>query len=265
MTTTRRRTIDSTQQRDWIASVPRERASLLTELWLRDGIDVQLTDDVIWLRGSVVDDSLLVALRRIADCERFDVDASGRLVPFGLRVPVDVAPEGKWTPLRAAISLKSPLRSVPAECSQLIPLSLNHGGSAGEANVLALSFAAWRAYVEVAPQVRLQSLTFAVSNAEQVVVRGLPLPSLRGQTFVEVDGVALPSGWTLGRAVSRTTVRRLCGARSTDDFLLLSVDADGLVSRVERIAEACFVAASRSAVRLTEAQFAEEFSESRDG
>ena len=91
--------------------------------------------------------------------------------------------------------------------------------------------------------VRLASLQFAADEQRALVI-GHPLPPLPGTRLAIVENVAVPLGWTWMPSLSPTDVRTILDAG--DDFVLWLPEEP-----IEFIAKNSFVAASRSAVRLT--------------
>ena len=131
----------------------------------------------------------------------------------------------------------------PHPLASLADLPRGGGRNESEASGLLLDVRTWARYAENASAVRLSSLQFA-ADEQRVLVIGRPLPPLPGTRLAIIEDVAVPLGWTWTPSLSPKDVRTILGA--DDDFVLWLPDQP-----VEFIAENSFVAASRSAVRLT--------------
>ncbi len=235
----------------WAASVPRNALSSLGVLRLDKGILCREHGGRVWLRGEHKNDTLDRSLRCLPGVDRYGLLDDGRLVHADSgRVPVGRLPAGEWTPIAEFIGVEIPPPALPGECGRA-RLALARSKRVAEANVLVTALAAWRRWVSRAPAVRLGVLRFAVSTTGDALVRGSPLPPIRGRRFVETSGVAVPAGWTWTPAVDAETLRELL---ALDDGDLALLDGEAAAPRVALISAARFERATRSAVRLTEAR-----------
>ena len=114
----------------------------------------------------------------------------------------------------------------------------------GAPNLLAVTLDEWAGYAATAPETRLSKLTFAASD-EVALIRGLPLPPIPGQTWIEENGIALPSGFRLDPPVSPDVLRNALEVTG-GDLVLFYPDGE-----IDRIALENFVPASRVSVRKT--------------
>jgi len=119
------------------------------------------------------------------------------------------------------------------------------GGVEVESNVLLVPIQLWVQFGIHASRARLDPLRFAVSGDGLAAVRGVPLPPLPGTRFVERDGVALPAGQRLCPAVPAAVIRQVLQL-ADGELALLWPD------RYEVLADDCFVAATRSALRASQ-------------
>lgn len=238
----------------WAATLPKLAASHLGPLRLLPRIEVCPQADAIWLRGDDLE-AIDAKLRGLPGAARYRRLADGQLVAVDERVPSARLPEGDWRPLAEWLSCALPAAVWPGVSPPAARLRLVRSESPAEANLLLVGLDAWRAYVDTAPLVRLERLSFALDAARRVLVRGTPLPPLAGKRFVERGGVAVPVGWQWEPAVEVDVLR-----------ILLALDAEepdgsgGLGEMVvfttpecdyERIAVDAFARATRSAVRLS--------------
>ena len=118
-------------------------------------------------------------------------------------------------------------------------------------NVILTNVRDWSVYGADAPQVRLDRWHFAAAGDGRVVVRGVPLPPLAGENFVEEHGIGIPAGWKCYPEVPTQVLRSVFQVDNQDLVLLCQDDTH------ERIRGSCFVRASRSAIRLTAREYAD--------
>jgi hypothetical protein len=230
----------------WAVAVPLKQAAATAPLRTVPGIEVCVTDDRLWLRGTQWTDDLDRSFRKILGAERFHQKTDGQLVPWSRILPTARLPDGAWRSLSTWLQPVLPTTVYPSTIGKQAALHLVRTYVERDANVLRVDTHAWRNYAATAPRVRLLHLAFAVSEDGQVVIRGLPLPPLQGAQFVEVNGIAAPTGWTWTPALDAASLRQSIGI--TDGGLAMFT----LEGTCDVIEADNFVRATRSAVRLTE-------------
>jgi hypothetical protein len=229
----------------WAVCLPRAAAATLGPLRRLPGVTVHETQEEVWLQGAGADEALERSLRALPGARRFAVLADGQLLEAGNRVPYGLLPGGAWQPLAQWLEVRLDAAGLAGRVTERVPLYLVRSVLVREANVLLVSLCEWGEYAREAAQVRLERWSFAVSGAGAVVVRGEPLPPLPGQRFVEVEGVAVPAGWTWEPAVEAAVLRDVLGLRG-NDLALLHPEGTWDHMRGDH-----FVRASRSAIRLS--------------
>ena len=231
----------------WAARLPEEEAAGAAKLRLIAGVEVCAAGDGVWLRGPALDAGLARALRGLPGAERFRVDERGRLTRIGKRLPSGALPGGPWQPIAGWMTPRPQSASRPAAAGGFTRarLALIRSGAPAEAGALLLALADWSRWALAAPEIRLQPLRFAVSETDEVLVVGTPLPPLPGKRFVNHDGVLVPAGFTWDPPVDAAELRAIHGASIGDVLLLDGGDAHPLVEG------SAFVRATRSAVRLS--------------
>ena len=228
----------------WAISLPLEEATWLGPLRCRGEIEVCPQADAVWLRGPAGYDALELKLRALPG-RRFEILPDNQLLPHGSTVPSGYCPSGPWLVLRKWMSLAIPTAALSGTIGNKLELRLVRGGQVREANVLRTTAAVWRRYASEAPQVRLESLAFAVSEQGHILVRGTPLPPLEGERLVEQEGIAIPAGYTWEPALDSIVIRGALRLPSGDLGLF---QADGFWDRVRG---EDFVRVTRSAARLS--------------
>jgi hypothetical protein len=246
----------------WAALLPTASAPYLATLRRTEGIEVCEQPGSIWLRGGDLElvNSQLCGL---PDARRFRCLADGQLVAVDHLVPSGVLPECEWTALAKWLTCTLPPTIWPGSTPAGAALRLVRASTPVEPSLLLLALREWQAYVAMAPQVRLERLSFALDSAGRVLVRGRPLPPLDGRRFAEFDDIAVPVGWHWQPAVGAATLRELLGLNARDDDprkqqggLALFTSED---CAWEHIPMQAFVQVTRSAVRLS-AEAANELS-----
>jgi hypothetical protein len=231
--------------RRWAVRVEKTEVDSVQKLRLAEGAEICEQAEDIWVRGEQLDEPLARLLRRHPHARRHWVLPDNQLVSPGQRVPRGYLPEGPWTPLREWLTARLPEVISAGRWEGRVRMQLVRSADERPANVLLLDVACWQAYGSQAPQVRLARWHFAAAADRRVAVRGLPLPPLPGERYVEQDGVAAPAGWSWLPAVEPAVLREVLGLEDHDLALLHS---DGTW---ERIGAEQFVRATRSAIRET--------------
>ena len=229
----------------WAARLELHKTHAVGRLRQLYGIEVIQEGDTVWLRGEHLDERLDGVLRSLPGAERFVVLPDRQLVPVGARVPKGYLPDGEWTAIAQWMSVRIGPAAFAGQVPTKILLRLVRCGVPKTPNVLQTSLLAWHDYAVCAPRIRLEQLSFAVDDRLQVVVKGTPLPPIRGHRFVETDGIAVQAGWTWSPPVDADVLRQVLKLDS-DDLALLHSDG----SR-DHILAGEFVGATRSAIRMS--------------
>lgn len=215
-------------------------------IWLgrvrhRPELEVCQADGSVWVRSASASDDLLTQLAGLP-AVRFSVLADGQLVEWGRQVPRGYLPESPWSPLAQWMTVELPVPALAA-APRKVALQIVRHDVLEQPSILLAALADWHSYAVAAPQVRLDRLAFAVGDENRVVIRGQPLPPIKGVRFVERCGIAIQAGWTWQPAAAAEV---LAAAIGMDGRELALFYADG---RWDRVSESDFVQASRAAVR----------------
>lgn len=230
----------------WAICIAREEAASLTGLRLVAGIEVGLTDDTIWLRGSRGDENLQAKLSALPASARYEWLGSNQLRQIDQRIPVARLPALQWQALNSWLLIEMPSAAIPAEPPSSVPLRLVRSANEQDPELLLTQFDELARFVSTAAQVRLEGLQFSASSDGTVLVRGHPLPPVSGQRFVVHGGVAVPVGFSWEPRVSPDVLTRR-----------FSVSGNALVlwnenNAITRLHSEQFVPLSRSALRATQ-------------
>jgi hypothetical protein len=229
----------------WAAQMDRTHAATLRVVRTIEGIRVGEAGEAVWLCGESLNDPLSLALRKIPGAIRFTVLSDGQLLPQGARVPRGRLPALQWVAIRDWVRLNPQPAALSGEPPVAVPLRLVRVAGDGAPTILLTDWATFSWFAVRAPELRLQPLHFACAADGRVVLRGTPLPALPGARFVEQSGVGVPCGYAVVPSVEPGVLHQLFEL-SRGDLVLLDP-----VGGFERIVASSFVAATRSAVRMT--------------
>jgi hypothetical protein len=217
----------------------------LGHLRLIRGVEVLIEADSIWLRGKELNEQISNLLRSLPEAERFLVLSGDQLARWDETIPRENLPAGRWQPIKNWLAVSLPTAAFAPRVDASIPFQLVRSSNPAKANLLRTTWVAWRDYATTAAQLRLNQLSFAASERE-ALVRGVPVPAIHGQRFVESAGVAIPVGWKSDPELDAKSIRELLKV-AEGTVAVFSEDGS-----YESIPDQAFVRATRSAVRLTD-------------
>lgn len=226
-------------------SLPAAQAACLGPLRRWSAFEICEAGAALWLRAARLGDEQWDFCRRLPGAERYEVLEDGQLLPVGARVPRGFLSEGPWEALSGWLRLAAPPAETALAACPRTSLRLVRSSQLRPASWLLASLAEWSEYVETAPQVRLARWSFAADARGRALIRGAPLPPVRGVQYVEDSGIAAPAGWHWSPPVEPAIVRRALGLEQGDSVLWF---ADG---SWQKIVSGDWVQATRSAARLT--------------
>lgn len=229
----------------WCLRVQQSDLAAIRSFRLTPQVTVLEEYTTIWLQGSDLNDELQLRVRSIPEAELFHLQPDDQLRRPGERVPCGYLPSGTWTEISQWLQPELPVAILAGRISERVTLRLIRSDRVVESSVLITDIKTWDAYAGSAPRVRLDRWMFAVSENSRVVIRGLPLPPIPGQHFVENEGIATPAGFEWMPAIDARGVRSLLNISDTD-LVLMSEDGS-----YELVRSQDFVRATRSAVRLS--------------
>jgi hypothetical protein len=217
----------------------------LGHLRLVPAVEVLTEAESIWLRGSELNEQTSNLLRSLPEAERYLVLSGDQLAHWGETIPRANLPAGMWQPITNWLAVSLPTAAFAPRIEASIPFQLVRSSNPAEANLLRTTWVAWRDYATSAAQLRLNQLSFAASESE-ALVRGVPVPAIPGQRFVESAGIAMPAGWKSDPELDAKSIRELLNV-AEGTIALFREDGS-----FESIPDQVFVRASRSAVRMTD-------------
>lgn len=215
------------------------------------GLEVCESYDAVWLRANEPSDAFRITLAAVPATQSI-VQSDGQLIEVGKNVPRGHLPDSNWTSLKEWIDVVPPTAGFSGQAPEPITLQMKRGEREEQATLLLTTFHLWKSYATSAPQVRLDRLTFAVHDDQHVVIRGTPLPPIKGQRFVLRNQIAVEAGWTWEPKVSPEVLSAVLQLGQHEVSLLAS---DGTWSH---LCEDDFVRATRAAVHATATRLTHE-------
>lgn len=203
--------------RRWALVVPLADAAMVARLRALRGVEVQVADESLWVRGETVVEQDVDLLRLLPGVRPYLVGHDGLITRLGEQVPALRLPTGGWQSLETWFTLElPPARATWANPPRPLALQLVRCGQERPAMLLATTIEALAEYANDAPQWRLEALAFVADEKGVVVTRGTPLPVIRGLPLVLDNGIAVMAGWTWQPAVDPVVLRRRLGLNEGD-------------------------------------------------
>ena len=169
-----------------------------------------------------------------------------RLAPLESSVPTERLPDLDWRSIDTFSQPASIASALPPKLDDRSPIRLIRTPEFAEPSLLQTELAAFAAWVDHAPEIRLKPLRFACSDMREILIQGEPVPSIPGQRFVvSANAIACPAGLTWDPPAPAASLIKLFGL-NPGDLAILRHDGGSDI-----IPNANFVPVTRAAVRLT--------------
>ena len=213
--------------------------------------------DYLWVKGTAFDEAAFQQLdllfRSITTAIRYRVTNDDQLIRIGDRLASAKLPSGEWRALSDCLKIDLPTTSLVGQTDQCVDIHFQRGGpvvdlKSTKPTLLRCDLAALSDWADTASETRLKRLTFACNVEKKTLLRGTPLPPIRGERWIEYQNIAVPVGWTWFPAVSIQALNQIFNA--TDNHLIL-VEESGCWQKIDR---QFFAKASRIAIRTTQDQ-----------
>jgi len=208
------------------------------------GLEVCAPEEDVWVRAANLSEELAPLFDSLPGVQYQAAD-DGQLLRRDHRVPHGYLPEGPWIALDQWLVIELETPALGGTTPEPMMPRMIACTETQEANLLLASEADWLAYVVSAPQVRLDRLAFALSEDGSAVIRGTPLPPIKGTRFVERSDVAIQAGWNCEPPLDAEVLAESLGL---DEENVALIFADG---QCEQVPTNQFVQASRASVRAS--------------
>lgn len=209
------------------------------------GLDAATAGGMVWVRGIAMTDADNLALCSLPVLQTYFLDADNLLFPAGALTPVMKLPALQWVQLPQFIPVTLPVSPLPAKSSDTFAVRLKHAGHEAAPFALRTSLHLFQNWVNTAAEVRISKLQFAVSENNEVLITGNPLPALPGAMYWKTHDLLLPGGYQFDPPILASLVQARWN-ETGEAWLLFHANGN-----YEVIPKIVFVPASRSAVRLS--------------
>jgi len=241
----------------WATSIPKTSAPFLVPLMHFAGVYVMETNDRIWIQGEAASEKeklkVDACLQRISGAIRFERLPDNQLIQSGNTLPSRRLPElslTAWILLTDWIAFQMPLASLVGKIDASVSIEIVRRSSplanqTKEPSILICRIEALVAWADHASEHRIRRLSFACKRDGTAIVKGTPLPSVRGQSLVDHGQIAIESGYSWSPAVSIETLKQIFRVQKSQLLLCRSGKS------VQAIELSDFAAATRAGIRLT--------------
>ncbi len=209
------------------------------------GLRVAVAGDRIWIRGIPASENIDLKIRQLPAVITYFLDHDDRLFPCDRVTPTEKLPQAIWIPLQEFITVHLPVSNMPGEINQKAYARLATSGNLQTGNALLTTLTQWKKFAETAAEIRLEKIRFAVSENDDVLLLGNPLPPVSGKEYYLRDLNLLPCGYDFDPQVISSLLSKKLNPYQ-DALLLFAPDGSW-----EKIPVKNFMTGKRSAVRLT--------------
>jgi len=230
-------------QTEIVITIALKDRKLLGNIRTFPGLSVRDVDDIIYVRG--ITDNPSIRIKKLPTLNTYTLSKSGELFPIGKSTPVAVLKDLEWIPLQEYIEVAPPVSALPGATDRKYSMALVPSDSERIGTAILTTLDNWKNYAESAPDIRLEKLSFAVSEHKKVVIMGTPLPALPGKEFWASERFLIPCGFDFEFPLLKELFQKKI-TQTNSGRILLSTDG-----HIEIIPDYNFVKATRSAIRLT--------------
>lgn len=209
------------------------------------GLQAAEEGEHIWLKGIDPAAAIDIRLKQLPATNTFIIDEHNHLFLTGGVTPVDKLKQLTWQPLDTFIKAEAPVAALPGKIGEQVSIKLVASSQERKGQALLTMLNVWKAYAEIAAAARLQAVEFAVSEKEEVLILGYPLPSLPGKEYWMDNNILLPCGYEFEIPVASVFISQRLNENNNSVLLF---DTGGNWQQIDKN---FFVTGKRSAVRLT--------------
>lgn len=210
-----------------------------------DGLKLATDEHFIWLRGIWYTEMMDSRLQQLPVLQSYFTNDKDLLFLHGELTPVLQLPAFLWQDLRDYMKVELPQSSLPGKTNQQISLDLIPSATIKQTVGLLTTLQYWKQFAETASAIRIESLQFAVSANDEVMIIGSPLPAIPGKEYWQLHDLLIPSGSepVIGIAAKYFSQQM---SQNSESFLMYSPDGQW-----QQIDKTNFVSARRSGIRLS--------------
>jgi hypothetical protein len=199
----------------------------------------------MWIKGINALTDIDTVLKQLPVKNTFLLDEDDNLFFPGALTPADRLKALNWQPLIEFIGIELPVTALPGKAVGAVNLKLIKSSKERKGNALLTALDTWKQYAETAPESRLLTIKFAVSEQANALIIGDPLPPVPGREYWETNNILIPAGYDFEFSIMVSFIQKKLNA---DKSSVILFDIDGSWQKIDK---SFFVAGKRSAVRLT--------------
>ncbi|MEO1051304.1 MAG: hypothetical protein AAFX87_11805 [Bacteroidota bacterium] len=161
-----------------------------------------------WVSGFTEEQIEDVALKSIPFIEVFYTRENG-LFPYGSKLPIAKAPSFLWSPIVKGLPIsKHDWNHNYFDVDGKIDIKVVQSDNEQEAVAMKVSMHILKAYLDTAPAIRLQHLSWVILDSKHALVYGAPLLPIAGEAYWERASFLLPTGYDLELHILAETVSK---------------------------------------------------------
>lgn len=230
---------------EYVLQINQTQREALAGVRLQPGLRVAEEGNILWLRGIAWPDGLTTAIWQLPAINVYEMDESSLLFKRNSQVPIAKLPTLSWVALQQFLPVQPPVSAYKGEIGEKLALKLMPSAKQQTGVALLTTLQHLKAFAELAPQVRLNRLKFAVSGSGDVLITGTPLPTIPGREFWLNHNMLLPCGYDFEYSILAALLPRQLNLNKEDIAIF---EPNGNWQKIEA---GNFVTATRSAIRLT--------------
>ncbi|HLK27047.1 MAG TPA: hypothetical protein VKT28_00595 [Puia sp.] len=217
----------------------------LSEIRCMEGISAAVEGNNLLLKYSNKISEADNKLLQLPVKKTFLVDDQHQLFEKDSMTPVSVLKELEWLPLTALLKVESQPFAMPAILAEKHTVKIVPSNTVVKSNALLTELNIFKNYAETSSAIRLQTLKFAASEKNQVLIIGNPLPPIPGTEYWQAYDMLIPCGYNFEIPFMSKAINDKINEKK-DSVILFDVHGN-----YQKIDKNFFVQATRSAIRST--------------
>jgi hypothetical protein len=183
---------------EYILRIGQEHRDLLSQVRHWDKLKIALHEGSYWIKELTARQVASPEIKSIPYKQIFYLKGN-KLFPEGSRLPVQRMPLSLlWAPIDRGLPVKLPMPNHNFfGLKETVGISIVPSAKEEQAVALMVTAADLRMYMETAPAVRLQPLSWVIIGKDKAMIFGSPLLPMQGQAFWKKGSFLFPAGFDL--------------------------------------------------------------------
>lgn len=160
-----------------------------------DQVFLTIHEDNIWVKILSKLPILENQYLKIPFEEKFLLGENDSLFPLGKVTPTRKLANLNWQPIADFFEIELPVSAEQGKTDDVYFVELTQSNQAREGSALLTSFENWKFFVETQASIRFENLRFSLSQHQEVLIVGNPLPSIQGKEYWFCENMLLPAGY----------------------------------------------------------------------